>query len=260
MERRTPDLKTDFRAKAYEGVDPQTPEEYLDHARHLRDKRRYKEASIVLKDAAERFPNEYEVQLKHGTSLLHAFKPGVRNLDSEAQMALLRAINVAPDNEFSAKLQLAKLHIRKQEDTYAIALYDEILKADSKNVKALCGLGSLFTKHKNFVNAESRIHDAYDVDPNDPRTLNDLGHLYQCMGRANLARGCFGQAYYLSVEARDANKYSEERLIEIEGITETRFTNSDFEAVLTRIKATADQPAHTAENNAIGNPNSAVGG
>ena len=250
--------KRHFGGRARPQPDLETPEDYMAHARDLFENRRFSDGRDTLQQAARKFPNDYNVQLEYGINRLRAFKLGVRNYDAIADDALSRAINIQPENNTVAKIHLAQLYTRQKRDNEAFELYEDILKADSDNVKALCGIGALYGKRKEFDQAENFLLDALDINHDDRITLTRLGHVYQGMDKHQLARGCFGRAFMLSVEDRSVDTLAERRLREIEDISGQTFTNIDWQAVLSR----AEETRKPATENALSDdadPNGAMG-
>lgn len=234
--------RRDFRTAAYDGTNLETPEDYVERYKQLKRRRRFNEARIILSDAAENFPDDYRVQLQYGVDRMSAFnKEQGRNFDDAAEQALLKAITLSPQGKTFAYIKLAGLYERQMKDDAAKQYYDAALEIDPENVIALSGLGSLSLKHGDFDEAELYYLDALDLSPDDKFTLTRLGHAYQSVENFDLARGCFGNAFYLSVEARDVDLTAQRRLAEIEELSGVRYDPKDWDAVSERLRQTRDE-------------------
>lgn len=81
------------------------------------------------------------------------------------------------------KMDLAYVFSQGRELQRAIALYEEVIRGDAKNLRAMTELCALYAQAREENKAESACRAAADLAPNDPLLSDNLGLFYFQFGR-----------------------------------------------------------------------------
>lgn len=98
-----------------------------------------------------------------------------------------------PD-DVSLQLALARLYGSAREYKDALSWYDYALQREPDNLDALIGAAGAALAVPNLAYAESSIHNAMQLAPENPTVLTTLGKLYRAQGKTKLATQTFQRA------------------------------------------------------------------
>lgn len=98
-----------------------------------------------------------------------------------------------PD-DVSLQLALARLYVTAREYKDALAWYDHALQREPDNLDALVAASGAALAVPNLAYAESSIHNALQLAPENPAVLTALGKLYRAQGKTKLATETFQRA------------------------------------------------------------------
>lgn len=98
-----------------------------------------------------------------------------------------------PD-DVSLQLALARLYGSAREYKDALSWYDYALQREPENLDALIGAAGAALAVPNLAYAESSIHNAMQLAPENPTVLTTLGKLYRAQGKTKLATQTFQRA------------------------------------------------------------------
>ena len=140
----------------------------------------------------------YRAALKH-----HPLEPKLWNLlglallsddqGDEALQYLEKAAMLAPDRvEFRIEWGIALQRLDREEE--AIAVYHEVLDADSENVSALTNIGVALLTGRLVDDALHPLEKAVSLAPDDPAACANLGVVLQRLGRTEEAIASFETA------------------------------------------------------------------
>lgn len=112
---------------------------------------------------------------------------------SGAYDVLTPLISERPD-DISLQLALARLYGSAREYKDALAWYDYALQREPDNLDALIAAAGAALAVPNLAYAESSIHNAMQLAPENPAVLTALGKLYRAQGKTKLATETFQRA------------------------------------------------------------------
>jgi tetratricopeptide (TPR) repeat protein len=135
----------------------------------LFDNRKYSEAVDLLQKGAEKFPNDFVINLIYGLSLSQ------ENEHAKAKVALENALRLNPDDLTALSALGYTLNQLKEEDEALVHL-NKALAIDPKNVQVIGILGLIYEGKKNFVASDSLYKIALQVDTSNALILNNYAY------------------------------------------------------------------------------------
>ncbi|MDT8301558.1 MAG: tetratricopeptide repeat protein [Sedimentisphaerales bacterium] len=102
--------------------------------------------------------------------------------NEEAQTQFERAIQLRPDFTF-AHYNLARILMKKEFITEAVAELQRTIQIDPNHVGALNMLGMALGRQQKFAEAQLHLERAIRLDPNHSEARNNLGAVYSAQGR-----------------------------------------------------------------------------
>ncbi|WP_168171538.1 XrtA/PEP-CTERM system TPR-repeat protein PrsT [Lacimicrobium sp. SS2-24] len=232
---------------------PEEPALALNHAHLLIEKKNYEHARRILEefDFAEHHRTSAEglygdMLLAQGDldaaqpklSALYQARPTARNLaklfnlyfrqqDHKAAIDLLKGhVEAFPDDN-AVRLTLANELIRKQPQQ-AIALFEQALSYEPKNIDALHKLAWLMKEQGQLASALKYAEQAVELAPQNPVLLNLVGMIHAQHKEYGLARAPLSAAYKLNPKDIDAALNYAEVLIELDAFDEAKAILDSF--------------------------------
>jgi tetratricopeptide (TPR) repeat protein len=135
----------------------------------LFDGRRYEEAIKYLSKAADKFPNEFGINLIYGLSLSQ------NNKNQKAEEYLQRALNIKPD-DLTALSSLGYTLNQLKEDDKALVLLDKALTIDPKNLQVISIIALINETRKNYQVSDSLYQQALKIDSVNVLILNNYAY------------------------------------------------------------------------------------
>lgn len=135
----------------------------------LFDTKRYKEAIRYMGKAAEKFPNDFAVNLIYGLSLSSV------NEHLKANDALQRALNINPDDVTALSAIGYTLNQLKEDDTALVHL-DKALLLEPKNLQVISIIALIHETRKNYAVSDSLYTSAIKIDSTNILILNNYAY------------------------------------------------------------------------------------
>lgn len=135
----------------------------------LFDKGKYKEAVDEMKIAAEKFPNDFVINLIYGLSLSQ------QSMHEEAKTYLMRAYKINPDDITVLSALGFTLNQLKDEDNALIYL-NRALDIDSANTQVIGIAALIYDGRKEFIKSDALYERALRIDSTDALLLNNYAY------------------------------------------------------------------------------------
>lgn len=135
----------------------------------LFDARRYKEAIEYMSHAAEKFPNDFAINLIYGLSLSSG------NEHLKAKDALQRVLNINPDDVTALSVMGYTLNQLKEDDAALVHL-DKALIYDPKNIQVISIIALIHENRKNYSVSDSLYSSAIQIDSSNILILNNFAY------------------------------------------------------------------------------------
>lgn len=135
----------------------------------LFDTKRYKEAIRYMGKAAEKFPNDFAVNLIYGLSLSSV------NEHLKAKDALQRALNINSD-DVTALSAIGYTLNQLKEDDAALVHLDKALLHEPKNLQVISIIALIHETRKNYAVSDSLYASAIKIDSTNVLILNNFAY------------------------------------------------------------------------------------
>ncbi len=135
----------------------------------LFDNRKYDEAIRFMNEAAEKFPNDFLINLVYGLSLAQ------ENLHADAKIYLQRALNLNPDDLTVLSALGFSLNQLKETDE-ALKYLNKALAADPDNVQIIGQTALIYESQKDFHISDSLYQHALSLDSTNVLILNNYAY------------------------------------------------------------------------------------
>ncbi len=157
----------------------------------LFDKGKYKEAVEQMSKAAEKFPNDFAVNLIFGLSLSQSSQY------SQAQTYLGRALKINP-NDLMALTAMGYTLNQLKKDDEALTYLDKALAIDPANIQAISIAGLIYETKKMYTVSDSLYNKALSVDSSNALILNNYAYSLSERGKE------LDKAYEMSKKSLEA--------------------------------------------------------
>ncbi|MEG8947610.1 tetratricopeptide repeat protein [Rosettibacter firmus] len=135
----------------------------------LFDRKKYSELVDYLKDAVEKFPNDFPINLLYALSLSQL------NEHQKAITYFERAIRINPDDITSLIAYGYTLNQLKEENK-ALEILNKALLLDPKNIDAIGMAALIYDSQKNFEKSDSLYNQALIIDSTNSLILNNYAY------------------------------------------------------------------------------------
>jgi tetratricopeptide (TPR) repeat protein len=135
----------------------------------LFDGRKYKEAIEFMKQAAEKFPNDFLINLVYGLSLAQD------NIHEDAAIYLKRALNLNP-NDLTVLSALGYSYNQLKQDDEALSYLNKALSIDPDNPQMLSQTALIYESQKKYGISDSLYLCALKIDSTYVLALNNYAY------------------------------------------------------------------------------------
>jgi len=135
----------------------------------LFDKRKYTQAIKFMSKAAEKFPNDFAINLIYGLSLSQ------ENEHKNAKVFLQRAVRINP-SDITALSALGFTLNQLKEDEEALGILNKALTLNPNDIQLLGITALIYDSKENFKMSDSLYNRAMEIDSNNALILNNFSY------------------------------------------------------------------------------------